>query len=352
MSRESLVTQTRLHRIIGIVKGHPVLGAKALSPEQYEDILMTMEMDGKNVCQATKSDILTVACTKLQIDPSEIVRKTRPAKVYDCSSDRPSDSRIRRVWVVVKNVYKNSLSEPSIEIFPPSGKIKVPKEVLTIAVNIHKAGKDACALSKEDLLKAAKQTLGESSVEMKDEIPSASKLAKIEAVMSVDFKDKMGKKDISVVRRDGSKDHFCKEVVEVAQFIEASGKDIIAAKKADIVMAAMAVFKGQKPSATAPVQKPEEKPAAKTLVIEEDSEESSNLEQNTKSSTNNESNEVTREDLNGINFALGAYTQIMCVLQLSELDNLPGAEKRRQKILELAGEYKRLSHAVVRGSKI
>lgn len=72
---------------------------------------------------------------------------------------------------------------------------------------------------------------------METNIPSAARLSRIETILTNEpaFKGKLGKKSVTIEKRDGSKAHYCQEVVNVGIAIQAAGKDAVALSKADIL---------------------------------------------------------------------------------------------------------------------
>lgn len=77
-------------------------------------------------------------------------------------------------------------------------------------------------------------------------IPSAARLSRIESVLTGEpaFKGKLGKKSVTVTKRDGSKAHYCQEVVNVGIAVQADGKDAVSISKKEILDYAIKVING------------------------------------------------------------------------------------------------------------
>jgi len=77
-------------------------------------------------------------------------------------------------------------------------------------------------------------------------IPSAARLSRIESVLAGEpaFKGKLGKKSVTVTKRDGSKVHYCQEVVNVGIAVQADGKDAVSISKKEILDYAIKVVNG------------------------------------------------------------------------------------------------------------
>jgi hypothetical protein len=84
----------------------------------------------------------------------------------------------------------------------------------------------------------------ETAMETKTEIPSAARLSRVEAVLANEpaFKGKLGKKTVTVTKRDGKKVNFSQEVVDVGVAIQAAGKDAVTISKKEILEYAVKVL--------------------------------------------------------------------------------------------------------------
>jgi hypothetical protein len=100
-------------------------------------------------------------------------------------------------------------------------------------------------------------------------IPSAARLSRIETCLTGEpaFKGKLGKKSVTVIKRDGSKVHYCQEVVNVGIAIATDGKDAVTLSKSEVLSYAQTVINGQVAGSEAPAK---EAPAPETTPAPED----------------------------------------------------------------------------------
>lgn len=175
-------------------------------------------------------------------------------------------------------------------------------------------------------------------------MPTVARVSRVEAVLTSEpaFKDVLGKKEVSLTKKDGTKVNYCAQVVEVAKAIHAAGQDAVSLSKNDILKYAMKVLK----VSGGPAEAEMDATAATAPVAE-----STAAETETKAETKAEpapevetgKPEVTVE---GVKAAAASRNQNMSVVsllcsaeQMSASDKKPGAESRRAKLNALIKEY-------------
>lgn len=146
-------------------------------------------------------------------------------------------------------------------------------------------------------------------------IPSVARLVRVETVLNSDptLKSKLGKKTVKTTKRGGDAVLFSPEVVAVAAAMVAAGVDPCASgvSKADITAAAVKVFgtptaplvTAAEPSGDQPLPTP---PAVGSKP--------------------------------GHN--LGVYTLLLSAIQLAQADSIPGADRRKSQLEDVAEAFR------------
>jgi hypothetical protein len=157
-------------------------------------------------------------------------------------------------------------------------------------------------------------------------IPSAARLSRIESVLTGEpaFKGKIGKKTVTVPKRDGSKVHFAPEVVDVGRAIQADNKDAVTLSKKEILGYAIKVLNGgAAPASEAADTGDEPAPGPSAPAGEVAPAAGKSL-----------------SDLQPqLNQNISILSLLVSAMQIADLDKQAGADGRRKKLKELAEEY-------------
>ena len=143
------------------------------------------------------------------------------------------------------------------------------------------------------------------------EMPSASRVKRIEAILSADSAIKLGKKEVSLKGRDGTSQRFSKAVVDVTIALIKEGKEPYTALKKDVLNTAKKVLGLEEGEPTSPPSEPA------TAAVEGNERKPSKTDQ-----------------------TISIVSLLLSAANIAEIaDPNPGAESRRKKLVEIKDDY-------------